>query len=103
MYYVYILYSPGSDRYYVGYTDNPELRLIRHNTCYYGSYTHKHKPWEMKGVFEVGGSKSEAIKIERYIKRQKSRQFMEGLIKTGDLSGIRSRIFREERDTGAVG
>ena len=31
MYYVYILYSLTSDKYYVGQTDNLELRLKFHN------------------------------------------------------------------------
>jgi len=94
MYYIYILYSPGCDKYYTGYTDDPELRLKRHNTCYYTSYTHKHGPWEMKRVFEVGESRGEAIRIERYIKRQKSRQFLEDLIRTGNLSAIKEKALR---------
>ncbi|HTM91232.1 MAG TPA: GIY-YIG nuclease family protein [Flavisolibacter sp.] len=31
MYYVYILYSEKCDRYYIGYSENIEARLIRHN------------------------------------------------------------------------
>ncbi|MBN2523017.1 MAG: GIY-YIG nuclease family protein [Bacteroidales bacterium] len=103
MYYIYIIYSQNSDKYYLGYTDDPELRLKRHNTCCYTSYTHKHRPWEMKKVFEIGESGNEAIRIERYIKRQKSRQFLEELIKTKDLSRIKARVIGEERNTGAVG
>uniref|UniRef100_UPI000B80B66F GIY-YIG nuclease family protein n=1 Tax=Algoriphagus locisalis TaxID=305507 RepID=UPI000B80B66F len=32
MYYVYILYSPKTDKYYTGSTDNLALRLIHHNS-----------------------------------------------------------------------
>jgi predicted GIY-YIG superfamily endonuclease len=30
-YYVYVIYSPGSDKYYTGYTSDPESRLMEHN------------------------------------------------------------------------
>jgi len=45
MYYVYILYSKTSDLYYVGYSDNPEGRLIEHNTKPLNTFTSKHRPW----------------------------------------------------------
>lgn len=77
MYYIYILYSESSDKYYIGYTDNPALRLKRHNESKILSYTSKHRPWEMKASYEVGESKSDAVKIERYIKKQKSRVLIE--------------------------
>ncbi|MEW6196913.1 MAG: GIY-YIG nuclease family protein [Bacteroidota bacterium] len=32
MYYTYILYSSIINKYYVGYTQNLELRLERHNS-----------------------------------------------------------------------
>ena len=31
MYYVYIIYSVKCDRYYIGYAENVEQRLARHN------------------------------------------------------------------------
>jgi len=31
MYYIYILYSPSSDKYYVGYTNDYNRRLLEHN------------------------------------------------------------------------
>ncbi|MEM7373860.1 MAG: GIY-YIG nuclease family protein, partial [Bacteroidota bacterium] len=83
-YYVYILYSPSADRYYVGQSHDPKARLKEHN---HGDrpnqstkYTFKHRPWELKVSFVAGNSRAEAMKIERYIKRQKSRQFIQALI-----------------------
>jgi len=32
MFYIYILYSVSSDKFYVGYTNDPYRRLIEHNT-----------------------------------------------------------------------
>ena len=80
MYYVYIIYSETADNYYVGYTDDMEKRLYRHNNSPFNSYTSKYRPWIVKACFNVGPDKKEAIKIERYIKHQKSRKFPEDLI-----------------------
>ena len=48
MFYIYILYSPSSDKYYVGYTNNYQRRLIEHNTSEKTTYTSKHRPWSLK-------------------------------------------------------
>ncbi len=78
MWYVYIIYSKKIDRYYVGYTDDLEWRLERHNSGW-GKYTKRGIPWEL--VYdEKHKTKSEAIKREREIKRKKSRKYIEGLI-----------------------
>ena len=65
MYYLYILYSKSSDKYYVGYSGNYQQRLIQHNNSIGNTYTSKHRPWELKAVFEIGESESQAVKIER--------------------------------------
>ena len=96
MYYIYILYSSGSDRYYLGYTDNPARRLLEHNTSPHLSYTFKHRPWEMKAYFEISESKSEAIRIERYLKKQKSRSLIEELMKKGDMREIKYIVLNRE-------
>jgi len=66
MWFVYIIYSNKIDRYYVGYTDNLEWRLERHNQGW-GRYTKRWIPWEL--VYnEKYNTKSEGIKREREIK-----------------------------------
>ena len=80
MYYIYILYSGSSDKYYVGYTDDPARRVIEHNTKPFNTYTSKHRPWELVASFWAGATRGEAIRVERYIKRQKSRAFLQKLI-----------------------
>lgn len=79
MFYIYILQSSLSDITYIGYSENPWERLIQHNTKEKGTFSSKHKPWELKAVFEAG-TKSEAIIIERFIKKQKSKKLMGKLI-----------------------
>ena len=83
-YFIYILYSVGSDRYYVGHTHDVDARLRDHNQAERPSqstkYTFKHRPWVLKCHFEVGHDRGEAMKVEKYIKRQKSRRFIEKVI-----------------------
>jgi putative endonuclease len=84
-YYIYILYSSGSDRYYIGQTHDVEARVKEHNEGtrpdQSKKYTFKHRPWTLKASFYVGDDRSTAMKVERYIKRQKSRKFIEKLIR----------------------
>ena len=76
--YVYILYSVSRDRYYIGSTSDPEERLMRHNVGATPS-TKPGRPWKIVYREELS-SKSEALKRENYIKRQKSRVYLEQLI-----------------------
>ncbi|WP_075164042.1 GIY-YIG nuclease family protein [Microscilla marina] len=77
-FYVYILYSPSLDRYYVGFTQNLSSRLARHNSG--GSRATKPGiPWELK-YSEVYETRSEAMVRERAIKAKKSRKYLDHLI-----------------------
>jgi len=79
MYHVYIIYSELTDSYYTGYTSlTPEERLQRHNEGWSRSTKHG-RPWALKYT-EAFKSKSDAIKRENHIKRQKSRKYIERLI-----------------------
>ena len=81
MFYIYILQSLTSDISYVGYSENPWERLIQHNTKEEGTFSSKHKPWELIAVLEAG-TKSDAITYERFIKKQKSKKLIEKLSTT---------------------
>jgi putative endonuclease len=83
MYFIYIIYSETANLYYVGYTSDPQLRLIEHNNNPHNTFTSKHRPWVMKALFESGKSESTAIIIERFIKKQKSRKLIEMLCNPG--------------------
>ncbi len=87
MYYVYILYSPSHDRYYVGQTSDLSHRLSRHNAGLVTS-TKGYVPWELV-YYESYSSRSESMSRERKIKRRKSRSYIESLI-AGKDSGERS-------------
>lgn len=81
MYNIYIIYSNHIDHYYVGYTvDSLDERLRKHNTNYKG-YTAKTNDWVLLYT-ETFISKTEAYSRERQIKRQKSRIYIENLIRS---------------------
>jgi putative endonuclease len=79
MFYIYIIYSTTSDKYYVGYSSDPWKRLMEHNTSLKTTFTSKHRPWVLKAIFQVSAEEAAAIRIERFIKKQKSRKLMEKL------------------------
>ena len=83
MFYTYIIYSQSRDRYYSGYTSaTPQDRLDRHNNGMTLS-TRSGIPWIL--VFSKSfENKTDAIKFENLIKRQKSREFIERLIQSDE-------------------
>ena len=79
MHYVYILYSKKLNRYYTGQSSDPEQRLLQHNDAENNkNWTRKGLPWESYLTI-VCESKRQAMQIEHYIKKMKSRKYIEGL------------------------
>ena len=94
-YYIYILHSISADKYYIGYSQNPEERLIQHNTKPQNTFTSKYRPWEISAIFSVGENKSEAISIERWLKKQKSKTLIKKLIDPNcELEGRLTQLVR---------
>lgn len=87
-FYVYILRSKKSEKYYVGQTDDIFQRLLEHNVFSEKSYTSKYRPWVLKSIFYIGSSRGIALKIERYIKKQKSRKYIEDLINKNSIEQL---------------
>jgi putative endonuclease len=79
-FFLYILFSQSTDRYYVGHSEDPNRRLSEHNFGEYHKSTTPGRPWELKAVFSIQGTRGEAMKVEAYIKKQKSRKLIERLI-----------------------
>ena len=75
-FYVYILYSDKLNKYYTGQTNDLEDRIHRHNS---GSekHTSKEMPWELLWSSEVS-SRSEAMKLEKQIKKRGAERFLGG-------------------------
>ncbi|MDO8929395.1 MAG: GIY-YIG nuclease family protein [Bacteroidota bacterium] len=77
--FIYILYSETRDRYYIGSCADVNERLIRHNAGATTS-TKSGRPWKVV-YSETFSSKTEALKREIYLKRLKSRVYLEDLIR----------------------
>jgi len=87
MFYVYILYSQSADKFYVGQTPDVQKRLMEHNNPLEKSkFTAKFIPWEIAVSFPVSDSRADAMKIEKFIKSQKSKKFILKLIENKNNS-----------------
>ena len=82
MFTMYILQRNTSGRYYIGHTDEMSRRLTEHNSGM-AKYTRREKPWKVIYV-ENYATRSAAMRRELEIKRKKSRQYIEELIKAGE-------------------
>jgi putative endonuclease len=93
MFYIYIIYSNTAERFYVGHSENPWDRLVQHNENEGDKYTGKYQNWELKAVFQVSENRGDALIIEKFIKRQKSKKLLLKLIEPefipmGDLAQL---------------
>ena len=77
-YFVYILYSVGHNRYYIGQTQDVESRILRHNDGYERS-TSPYVPWVVELVLKKD-SRGEAMILEKKLKnlnRERLKQFID--------------------------
>ena len=78
LYYVYILYSPSLDCFYIGSSSNPEERLKKHLANHKG-FTARAKDWVICYT-EAFPSKISALKREASLKSWKSKIMIRELI-----------------------
>ena len=86
MYSVYIIESLQDNSFYIGSTEDKDRRLNEHN---YGRtrYTKNKRPWKIV-FFENYETREEAVRRERYLKRQKSKIYIKKLIKSRSFKGL---------------
>jgi putative endonuclease len=75
-FFVYILFSPHKDKFYIGFTSDLENRITRHNQ--------KSKGFTGTVYSESYSSKFEAMTREKQIKSWKSRSKIQQLINSKD-------------------
>ncbi|GAB4335845.1 MAG: GIY-YIG nuclease family protein [Desulfobulbaceae bacterium] len=83
-YFVYILQSATTGRYYIGHTDDLARRVMQHNDPEYeGSKTTKRfsGPWQLV-YSEECASRSSAMEREKTIKSWKSRKMIAQLVES---------------------
>lgn len=81
-YWLYILKSRTSDKYYIGVSQNPPVKLHYHNNLEKG-FTSRYRPWEIVFTKEFP-DRQQAQMIEKKIKSWKSRIMVEKII-SGEL------------------
>jgi len=75
---VYIIYSEKLNKFYIGKSENFPQRLIIHNSDENEKWSKAGRPWIEYLVIECLNFK-QAGKIERYIKAQKSKKYIQQL------------------------
>ena len=70
-YYLYILFSDSIDRYYIGISHDPAMRLHYHNTSNKG-WTRRGRPWELVFTKEFD-NKADAQEWESKLKSIKKK------------------------------
>ena len=63
-----------------GEQEDAEKRLYQHNNPIATKFSSKHLPWQLICYFPVSKNRAGAIRVEKYIKKQKSRKLIERLI-----------------------
>jgi len=78
---VYILRSESTQMFYVGASEETAVRLLQHNEIVPNPsrWTRGRGPWRLVYTRRFD-SKREALQAERFIKRMKSRAFIEKLV-----------------------
>ncbi|WET00494.1 GIY-YIG nuclease family protein [Flavobacterium sp. YJ01] len=81
---VYILHSKKLNRYYIGYTTNFELRLEFYKNSPSNKFTANANDWVLFLNFNCN-DKTQALSIEKHIKKMKSKTYIENLIRYPEI------------------
>ena len=85
MHFLYIIYSNKNNTYYVGETEDIITRLKQHNQHYFKkSYTKIADDWVLKLKYKCN-TIEDARFLERFIKRMKSKVFIEKIINDNSI------------------
>ena len=83
--FLYILYSNTSAKYYVGETHDVQQRIFSHNHhSYTNSFSKIANDWTLVLSFACV-SRNDALKLERFIKKMKSKVFIEKIIQNPEI------------------
>ncbi len=78
-FYVYIIQSEKTNGYYIGQTQDVEIRLEKHNSFDNTEYTLRDQPWKLCKYF-ICDCRIQARRIEQHIKRMKSKKYIDNLM-----------------------
>lgn len=83
-YYVYVLLSEVANKFYVGMSADPQIRLKQHNSGH-SQFTKGFRPWKLV-YSELAGSRENARKLEKYYKTGAGRKRWIKIIEDQNLS-----------------
>ena len=79
MHFVYVIYSPSVNRYYIGETVDIAERLVQHRMHHYaGSFTSIADDWELAFSLRFK-DRASALKAESHLKKSKSKVYLKRL------------------------
>ncbi|MEQ8583078.1 MAG: GIY-YIG nuclease family protein [Marinoscillum sp.] len=85
-FYCYIIYSRSLNRFYIGETEDIDLRIDQHNSGFYKhAFTTQTQDWELFHAIKCTDRKQARL-IELHIKKMKSRKYIENLKKHPEIS-----------------
>ena len=85
MHFLYILYSQKIDKYYIGESPDIVNRLEQHNSHYFKkAFTKAADDWEIAVAMELN-NKCDAVYLEKFIKRMKSKTFIQKIAKNNNI------------------
>jgi putative endonuclease len=83
--FLYILHSKTNTKYYVGETHDVKERIRKHNQHEYANAFSKiANDWALALAFECN-NRNEALFLERFIKKMKSKIFIEKIIRNPEI------------------
>ena len=85
MHFLYIIFSFAANRYYVGETADIKKRILKHiSKGYPNTFTKIARDWEIK-LDVTCPDRETALFLEAFIKRMKSRKFIEKVIRKPEI------------------
>ncbi|MBO9620742.1 MAG: GIY-YIG nuclease family protein [Niabella sp.] len=96
MHFVYILYSPAYDRFYIGETSDVPGRTLQHNSKHYTqASTSFTNDWRTVLTWKLN-NRSDALIIEAYLKSMKSKKYLRMLCSDNNaLETFNRRVFEK--------
>ena len=89
MWYVYVLYSVGGGKTYVGFTNDVHRRLFEHNISETKGFTLRYRPWTLIRS-ELYPTQAEARAREKFLKtgrgRDEIKNYVNDFLKGGAVS-----------------
>ena len=80
MYTTYVLYSPGFNKIYIGFTSELTNRLMAHNDSRNTGWSSRYQPWELL-YSEEHPNKAEAMQREMQLKTYRGREFIHEMVR----------------------